>query len=67
MYTICNLQVHDEIVFTLFDEVIEDDIARGGLLEGEASERVERRYIGSFSIPFSTVFKEGRIDGMFYF
>jgi hypothetical protein len=57
--------VHDEIVFTLFDEIIEDDIALGGLLEGESSERIERRYIGSFSIPFSTVFKEGRIDGMF--
>ena len=50
-------------MFTLFDEIIEDDSGRGGMLEGEASERVERRYMGSFSLPFSTVFKEGRIEG----
>ena len=57
------LQVQDEITFTLFDEIIEDDGDRGGFYEGESSERVERRYIGSFTIPFSTVFKEGRIEG----
>jgi hypothetical protein len=55
--------VRDEIVFTLFDEIVEDDRELGGLSEGEASERVERRFIGSFSLPFSTVFKEGRIEG----
>jgi hypothetical protein len=56
-------QVRDEIVFTLFDEVVEDDRELGGISEGEASERVERRFIGSFSLPFSTVFREGRIEG----
>ena len=53
------------ITFTLFDEIIEDDGDRGGFYEGESSERVERRYIGSFTIPFSTVFKEGRIEGAY--
>ena len=56
-------QVRDEIVFTLFDEIVEDDRELGGISEGEGSERVERRFIGSFSLPFSTVFKEGRIEG----
>lgn len=50
-------------MFTLFDEIVEDDRELGGISEGEGSERVERRFIGSFSLPFSTVFKEGRIEG----
>lgn len=58
-------QVQDEIIFTLFDEIIEDDGDRGGFYEGESSERIERRYIGSFTIPFSTIFKEGRIEGVY--
>ena len=50
-------------MFTLFDEIVEDDRELGGISEWEGSERVERRFIGSFSLPFSTVFKEGRIEG----
>ena len=50
-------------MFSLFDQIVEDDGGRGGLFEGESTERVEKRFIGSFSIPFSTVFKEGRIEG----
>ena len=55
--------MRDNIVFSLFDQIVEDDGGRGGLFEGESTERVEKRFIGSFSIPFSTVFKEGRIEG----
>ena len=62
-YVSLNKQVRDTIVFSLFDQIVEDDGGRGGLFEGESSERVEKRFIGSFSIPFSTVFKEGRIEG----
>jgi len=36
-----------------------------GFLEGESPLRVEKRYIGSFSIPFETVYREGRIEGVF--
>ena len=62
-YVSLNKQVRDTIVFSLFDQIVEDDGGRGGLFEGESSERIEKRFIGSFSIPFSTVFKEGRIEG----
>jgi len=58
-------QVREELYFTLFDEVEEDDSERGGLLEGESPFRVEKRYLGSFSIPFETIYKEGRIEGVF--
>jgi hypothetical protein len=34
-------------------------------MEDENTERVERRYIGTFAIPFSTIYREGRIEGVF--
>jgi hypothetical protein len=58
-------QVRDEVYFTLFDEIIEDDAERGGFLEGEDTSRVEKYYLGSFSIPFATIYREGRIEGLF--
>lgn len=58
-------QVREEIYFTLFDEVREDDAERGGFLEGENTYRVEKYYLGSFSVPFNTVYREGRIEGVF--
>lgn len=57
--------LHDKIYFTLFDECLEDDSARGGHLEDEETKRIEKRYLGSFSLPFSTLFLEGKIDGVF--
>jgi hypothetical protein len=57
--------LHDHIYFTLFDEMVEDDSQRGGYFEDESTERVEKRYLGSFSIPFATVFAQGRVDGVF--
>eukprot|EP01038_Epipyxis_sp_PR26KG_P007416 gene7416-10108_t len=59
------LSMSDEVFFTLFDEVVEDDSAKGGFLEGESSIRIERRYLGSFSLPISTIYREGRIEGLF--
>ena len=38
---------------------------RSGFLEGESPLRTEKRYIGSFSMPFETVYREGRIEGVF--
>lgn len=58
-------QVRDEVYFTLFDEIVEDDAERGGFLEGEDTTRVEKYYLGSFSIPFATIYREGRIEGLF--
>jgi hypothetical protein len=36
-----------------------------GFLEGESTKRVEKYYLGSFSIPFHTVYHEGKIEGIF--
>ncbi len=36
-----------------------------GFLEGESTQRVEKRYLGSCSVPFTTLFHEGRIEGVF--
>lgn len=37
-----------------------------GFLEGEETRRVEKRYLGDFTIPFMTIYKNhGRVDGMF--
>ena len=58
-------QINDQIFFTLFDEVSQDDKSRGGHFEDESTERIERRFLGSFSVPFSTVFSEGMINGVF--
>lgn len=58
-------QVRDDVYFTLFDEVDEDDAYRGGKMEGENTARTERRYLGSFTIPFSTIYQLGRIEGTF--
>jgi hypothetical protein len=35
-----------------------------GRKENEPTERVERRYLGSFSIPFSTIFHKSRVEGV---
>ena len=43
----------------------EDDASRGGVMEGENAKRTERRFLGSFSLPFSTIYKEGRVEGVF--
>ena len=48
-FTPSNLeQVSDIVYFSLFDETVEDDSHRGGLLEGEETERTERRYLGIY-------------------
>lgn len=57
--------ITDEVYFSVFDEVIEYDPSKTGLPEDRSSERIERKYIGSFSVPFSTIAKEGRIEGTF--
>lgn len=57
--------INDDLILTLFDEVIEDDAHRGGFLEGESTLRTEKRYLGAMSIPLRTVLSEGRIEGCF--
>jgi coiled-coil and C2 domain-containing protein 2A len=58
-------QVEDIVQFSLFDEIIHDDASRGGFLDGENTIREERRFLGSFSLPFNTILSERRIEGTF--
>lgn len=36
-----------------------------GFREGEDTRRVEKRFIGSLRVPFTTVYLSGKIEGMF--
>ena len=58
-------QVRDQVYFTLFDEIEEDDAMRGGTLEGEKTTRTERRFLGTFALPFTTIYNNGRVEGTF--
>jgi hypothetical protein len=49
-------QIEDEIHFTLFDELLSDDSNLGGFLEGESTERIDRRYLGSFRLILKPVY-----------
>jgi len=58
-------QIRDVIHITIFDELEIDDTERGGYYAGEEGTRTEKRFLGSIEIPFSTVFFEGKVEGMF--
>eukprot|EP01035_Chromulina_nebulosa_P018024 gene18024-23665_t len=58
-------QVREDIVFTLFAVNIQDDKDNTAHLEGESTTREERRYIGRFTVPFSTLYRTGRVEGIF--
>ncbi|CAM9781135.1 unnamed protein product, partial [Laminaria digitata] len=57
-------QVHEMIIISLFDEVEIDDRGSGGYLDDEASIRREKRFLGSVVLPFQTVYRAGRVEGM---
>lgn len=61
-------QISDNIIFTLFDECAEDYSWSGSLYSDEESTIFfERRYLGSFVLPFSTLWASagGRVEGVF--
>jgi len=61
-----NLQSINEMVsFNLFDEVIVDAPSDDYRTEDATFQKREKRYLGCFSIPFSTIYMNGRVEGMF--
>lgn len=57
-------QITDEIYFTLFDLIKTED---PNLLDVDDGRRFRKQkyFLGSFSVPFNTVYREGRIEGIF--
>lgn len=56
--------VPDEIHFNLFDELLIDVLDDDRERSTTRHERIERRWLGSFSIPFSTVYSNTRVSSV---
>ena len=62
-YSPSNLQgVKDVIYFNLFDEVVIDMLQDERDRATNVHQRMERRWLGSISMPFSTVYFQSRVS-----
>ena len=58
------LMEKDEVTISLFD-VTRHHPVKYNKKKGETTEVICKRFLGSFSIPFTTIYTEQRVDGRF--
>ena len=58
-------QISDIVYFNVFDEIIVDILEDDRLRDTNIHQRLERRWLGSFQIPFSTIYSNSRVEGKF--
>lgn len=65
-YSPSSLQAIEDIIFiNLFDEVTVDVLEDNRERETNIHQRIEKKWLGSIKIPFSTVYFNNKIDGTF--
>ena len=56
-------QIQDKVTFSLFDEVTYDMAVAEHKYRKAKADRKEKRFLGSFSLPFATIYMEGKVQG----
>ncbi|XP_049861590.1 coiled-coil and C2 domain-containing protein 2A [Schistocerca gregaria] len=57
--------IKDSVHFNLFDEIVIDLLADDSIRETNIHQRLERNWLGSLQIPFSTLYFNSQVEGTF--